>query len=66
MKDSDLLCPECDGDGEYPCETCGCVNECDYCEGTGYDPEKVDVDAYKAAEQPWVSIPDVSQFLREE
>ena len=47
---SKYFCPECDGDGEYECPTCGQGEiECDYCEGTGWDPEQVDVAAFQAA-----------------
>ena len=28
-------CPECDGDGDYPCECCGQDVDCNHCDGTG-------------------------------
>lgn len=47
MKDHE--CPECEGFGIYECESCGSQNDCDDCLGTGLDPEKYDVMAWKKA-----------------
>lgn len=50
---SEYHCPECDGDGTV-WDTCECCDheeehDCELCKRTGFDPDKVDVDAYKAA-----------------
>ena len=50
LGESPYNCPECDGEGETCCPTCGCEEiVCDRCEGTGWDPEQIDVSAFKAA-----------------
>lgn len=47
---SEYFCPECEGAGEYDCSECGIGEiDCDHCEGTGWDPEQVDVAAFQAA-----------------
>jgi len=44
-------CPECDGDKLVECcGECGAEVACDYCDGTGWDPDQVDVAAFRAAE----------------
>ena len=51
LGESDYNCPECDGEGEAECYNCGSECECDYCDGTGWDPEQVDVAAFAEAEK---------------
>ena len=46
---SEYNCPECDGDGECECSCCGAELECDHCNGTGWDPEQVDIDGFARA-----------------
>jgi hypothetical protein len=48
LGESPYNCPDCDG-GEAVCECCGTDCECPECEGTGWNPELVDVPAFKAA-----------------
>jgi len=42
-------CPECNGHLRVRCPECGAEQDCDVCEGTGYDPECIDVERWKAA-----------------
>lgn len=43
-------CPECEGEGEAVCECCGSdLGDCQACQGTGWDPEYVDVAAFRKA-----------------
>lgn len=53
---SEYNCPECDGDGEYDCPECGAECVCDHCDGTGWDPDKVDVPAFAKAEEALFQI----------
>jgi len=46
---SEYNCPECDGEREVICTECGTEVECDRCDGTGWDPEQVDIAGFKAA-----------------
>ena len=43
---SDYDCPECDGQGTTECCECGQDVDCDHCDGYGYDPAKVDIQAW--------------------
>jgi RecJ-like exonuclease len=45
----ELKCPECDGYGEVVCSECDSEHECDACNGTGLDFEKVDIEAFQEA-----------------
>jgi hypothetical protein len=49
LGESEYECPNCDGEGEYPCECCGNETECPECKGSGWDAEKIDLDAYLKA-----------------
>ena len=51
LGDSPYNCPECDGGKEISCCECGAIVDCDYCDGTGWDPEQVDIPAFQAAEK---------------
>lgn len=49
----DLQCEGCNGTGSIAC-TCNCPHcdndeDCDECDGTGFNPELVDLDAWTAA-----------------
>lgn len=35
LKEEDYPYPECDGDGEVECYSCGHTNDCDACSGSG-------------------------------
>jgi hypothetical protein len=48
LGESPYNCPECDA-GEDVCDCCGHVCECIDCDGTGWDAEQVDIEAFKAA-----------------
>lgn len=50
LGESPYNCPACNGDGDVECQCCGCETECDECDGTGWDPEKIDIEAFKKAE----------------
>ena len=68
----DIECIECYGSGERECDDCGQDCECFYCHGTGYDPDMVDVSAYKIAQRDrwkrmivtgcYITAIDVSEF----
>lgn len=49
LGNSEYNCPECDGEKEVACPECGAEHECDNCDGSGWDPEQVDVPAFLAA-----------------
>jgi hypothetical protein len=45
-----FLCPNCNGEGITVCPTCGCPEyECPECLGSGFDPEKINIDAFRRA-----------------
>ena len=46
---SEYNCPECAGEGKVDCSECGSEIECDCCEGTGWDPDQVDIAAFRVA-----------------
>ena len=50
LGESEYNCPECDGETEVECLECGVEGECLNCKGTGWDPDQVDIDGFKAAE----------------
>ena len=39
-------CQKCRGHAEVECGECGSTIDCDHCNGTGYDSEKVDVERW--------------------
>lgn len=41
-------CNKCRGHGDVDCCECGSRIDCDNCNGTGYDPHKIDVDRWAA------------------
>ena len=43
-------CPECGGSCRWACPECGVEEDCPHCDGTGWDPRQVDIEAFKAAE----------------
>ena len=49
LGESEYNCPECDGGGEVKCLECEHDHACEYWEAAGWDPEKVDVTAFRAA-----------------
>lgn len=50
MPESGYECPECDGSGWTECEWCGHEEECQACDGTGLDGDKIDLAAFVLAE----------------
>lgn len=44
-----FVCPECDGEGEVECCCCDNETECEACNGTGLDDDRIDVAAFTAA-----------------
>lgn len=62
LAESEYDCPECDGEKEAGCPACGQDIPCDYCDETGWDPEQVDVPAFKAASKV---LQDLSGFTQE-
>jgi len=49
LGNSEYNCPECDGNCRRECSECGVEEECPHCDGTGWDPRQVDIEAFKAA-----------------
>lgn len=49
LGESPYNCPSCGGDGDSICDCCGSETECEECDGTGWDSEQIDIDAFKAA-----------------
>jgi len=47
-------CPDCDGCGVSKCECCQHERTCEECHGTGIDADKVNIDAFKAAQKDLV------------
>lgn len=39
-------CPECQGRGEVECDCCGSDINCCHCDGTGLNPELIDIGAW--------------------
>lgn len=48
---SRFACHECSGEGSVDCCSCEQEVECDHCEGTGLDPDVIDLDLWRAAEE---------------
>ena len=46
---SEFNCPDCDGETDVECGSCGAMVGCVTCQETGWDPEQVDVVAFKEA-----------------
>lgn len=55
MSDHEFPCPECDGEGELVCRCCGSEIDCESCDGTGFDPDLIDIRAWVAAERAFPS-----------
>ena len=43
-------CLECRGRCEVECECCGSIVDCDECDGSGLNPEVIDIVAFRKAE----------------
>jgi hypothetical protein len=58
-------CPECDGTGETECACCGSEAECLGCDGTGLDPDRIDLGAWGAAVARFRRQPGTTRWFAE-
>lgn len=47
-----FACGRCFGSGSCSCDSCGGDTDCDECQGTGIDLDKVDYAAFRSAVRP--------------
>ena len=47
--ESEYNCPYCEGEGDVECIECGTEHRCDQCDGTGWNPEMIDIAAFEEA-----------------
>jgi hypothetical protein len=49
-----FACPDCGGSGVAECRECGRDVDCDVCDGSGLDPDKIDLAAWLAADDAFI------------